>query len=154
MLKHATGDLDGADVQNVERAACSVFPRVQAYHGRGGWRWLFKTLSDFWHMTLQDDPGLPKDSLWRATRRPEPYAHPMKKTIDEVGGYCVCVWLPQQHQWPGFAPACLHTACRVPPEVTVALASPLPGPELCIAHSMRGPSHALLHCSDLTRSRP
>lgn len=33
----------------------------------------------------QDDPRLTKDALWHATRRPEPYRHAMKKTIDEVG---------------------------------------------------------------------
>lgn len=34
----------------------------------------------------QDDPRFTKDALWHATRRPEPYRHAMKKTIDEVGG--------------------------------------------------------------------
>ncbi len=33
---------------------------------------------------VQDDQRLTKDSLHMATRRPEPYRHPMKKTIDEV----------------------------------------------------------------------
>lgn len=33
----------------------------------------------------QDDRRLTKDALWHATRRPEPYRNPMKKTIDEVG---------------------------------------------------------------------
>ncbi|KAL4452599.1 hypothetical protein ABPG75_008261 [Micractinium tetrahymenae] len=31
----------------------------------------------------EDDPRLTKDALWHATRRPEPYRHAMKKTIDE-----------------------------------------------------------------------
>ncbi|KAL4857102.1 Protein ENHANCED DOWNY MILDEW 2 [Chlorella vulgaris] len=32
----------------------------------------------------ENEPRLTKDSVWHATRRPEPYRHPMKKTIDEA----------------------------------------------------------------------
>ncbi|KAI3425357.1 hypothetical protein D9Q98_009121 [Chlorella vulgaris] len=32
----------------------------------------------------ENEPQLTKDSVWQATRRPEPYRHPMKKTIDEA----------------------------------------------------------------------
>ena len=45
------------------------------YHGFHGWP----------PGCPQEDQRLTKDSLWRATRRPEPYRHAMKKTIDEVG---------------------------------------------------------------------
>lgn len=42
------------------------------------------------HPPPQNDARFTKDAVWRATRRPEPYAHPMKKTIDEVSSCCCC----------------------------------------------------------------
>jgi hypothetical protein len=54
----------------------------------------------------QNEPQLTKDSVWQATRRPEPYRHPMKKTIDEVRGGAPLAWLACTALWQWLRQCC------------------------------------------------